>query len=169
MNTIVYSKEDYFKVQEAILFLYSTLKNAEDRNKPELTHSLHTGFRLIDYNYPLEIVIAGFLHDVLEEGQNHKDLKNLFGNKVYELILANTKDKRIEDWPKQYDELVKRIATYGEDALTVKAADILDNFFLRRDEIGKEKVAYLAKQIFQYTDSNDRVFGQLRAVFEENI
>jgi (p)ppGpp synthase/HD superfamily hydrolase len=169
MQYTIYTHEQYLNIQKAIIFLYKSFVNVADRHKPELLHSLHVGYRLIDYGYPIDLVVAGFLHDVIEEGKNTDKLKKLFGKKVYELVMANTKDTSIEGWPAQYVELVSRTATYGEDALIIKAADVLDNFifmFQTDNQLGKEKVTHLAKQIFKHTDSKDRVFGELHRVFK---
>lgn len=164
-----YSKKDYFEIQKAILFLNQSFSNVKDGSKPELLHSLHTGFRLIDYGYPLKIIIAGFLHDVIEEGKGHEDIKNLFGEEIYKIVFANSKNKSLPDWRSQYDELITKTVAYGEEALIVKAADVLDNLIYVFEidyDLGKEKTTYMAKKILKHTDSTDRVFGELRQVYE---
>jgi (p)ppGpp synthase/HD superfamily hydrolase len=169
MNSNMYSKKDYFEIQKAILFLNKSFANVENGSKPELLHSLHTGFRLLDYRYPAEIIIAGLLHDVIEEGSKHEDIKNLFGKNVYELVLVNSKNESIEDWFIQTTKLVSKIASHSENALIVKTTDILDNFIYRfhtGTELEKEKVIHLAKQIFKYTNSTNRVFGELRRMYK---
>ena|SRR3989339_58108 len=168
INPKTYSQNDYYEIQKAILYLNQVFSNVQDRDKPELLHSLHTGFRLIDYGYTVEIVIAGFLHDVFEEGDGFENLKKMFGNKVYELVVANTKDKSPKDWSSQYDDLIAKTAAYGEDALIVKAADILDNFvcvFQVDYAPGKEKMIYLVKQIFKYINSNSGIFNELQQTY----
>ncbi len=165
----MYTEEQYFEIQKAILYLYNHISVVDSFNKPELAHSLHTGFRLMDHGYPVELVIAGFLHDIMEEGFGLSEFKNLFGNKVYELVLANTKDKNINDWFEQATELVGKIAFYGEEALIVKAADVLDNFILRfsiNDVAGKERTIHLANEIFKHTNSTDGIFGELHSVYD---
>lgn len=156
-------------MQKAILFLNKSFTNVTDDTKPELLHSLHTGFRLLDYGYSVEIIIAGFLHDVIEEGDGYEEIKNLFGENIYDLVLVNSKDKSISDWYKQATVLISKVAAHSEDALIVKAADVLDNFVYRfnsNNEFPKEKVSHLAKQIFKHSDSTDRVFGELRREYE---
>ena len=169
MENRAYNNKQYFEIQKAILFLFKSFANVEDKNKPELLHSLHVGYRLLDYKYSIEIIIAGLLHDVLEEGDNTEDIKKMFGKKVYELVLVNSKDTSIKDWVAQYTELVARIAAHSKDALIVKAADVLDNFIFRfqaGNELEKKKVIHLANQVFKHTDSNDRIFKELRKVYK---
>lgn len=170
MNSSIYSKNDYFEIQKAILFLNKSFANAIDDTKPELLHSLHTGFRLLDFGYSVEIIIAGFLHDVIEEGVGHEEIKNLFGENVHKIVQVNTKDKSINDWYEQSTVLISKVATHSENALIVKAADVLDNFIYRfnsNNEFAKEKVKHLAKQIFKHSDSTDRVFGELRREYKK--
>lgn len=168
----MYTKEDYFKIQDAIKFLVASFEHAEYRNKPELLHSLHVGYRLMDYQYPLDLVIAGFLHDILEEGEFGEQIKERFGQYVYELVEVNTKDKTIDGWQAQYAELLSRVARYGTDALIVKAADILDNFiyaFQIDNELTKQKVLMLADELFKQTDLEEGVFGELRKVYADLV
>ena len=164
-----YSEKDYYEIQKAILYLNQSFANVKDVLKPELLHSLHTGFSLIDYGYPVKIVITGFLHDIIEEGEEREDIKKLFGEKVYKIVSVNSKSKSLTDWYSQCDELVARIASYGEDAMVVKVADVLDNFvyiFEIDDALGKERMIHMVKQIFKYTNSTDKIFGELRQVFK---
>ncbi|HBU06711.1 MAG TPA: hypothetical protein DEB09_01360 [Candidatus Magasanikbacteria bacterium] len=168
----MYTTEQYFKIQEAIKFLYKSFENVNDDSKPELVHSLHTGFRLMDYGYEVDLVIAGFLHDVVEEGGDLQKIKDLFGEKVFEIVGASSKNASLGDWPEQYVELISRAATSGEDTLIVKAVDILDNFYYMfdtDDEVGKKKVIFLAEQLFKYTNSEDKVFGDLRKIYNEKM
>ncbi|PIT87015.1 MAG: hypothetical protein COU31_05260 [Candidatus Magasanikbacteria bacterium CG10_big_fil_rev_8_21_14_0_10_40_10] len=94
----MYSKQDYFNIQDAIQFLHATFEHAEDRNKPELLHSLHVGFRLMDYECSVDTVITGFLHDVIEEGMGGDRIAKQFGEQVYELVKANSKDESLPTW-----------------------------------------------------------------------
>ncbi|MFZ2189542.1 MAG: HD domain-containing protein [Candidatus Magasanikiibacteriota bacterium] len=168
----MYTIEQYFKIQEAIKFLFQSFAIVDNPDKPELVHSLHTGFRLMDYGYGVDLAIAGFLHDVVEEGGDLEKIKDSFGEKVFEIVAASSKDVSLGDWPEQYVELISRAAASGEDTLIVKAVDILDNFyymFETDNELGKKKVMFLAEQLFKYTSSEDKVFGDLRNIYNEKI
>ena len=51
-----------------------------------------------------------------------------FGQEILKIITANTKNSKIEDADQRKVELVERCLAAGEEAIIVKAADVLDNF-----------------------------------------
>ena len=161
------SEAKYFAIQDAIKYLCKTLFKAEDRHKAELLHSLHVGFRLIDYGYPVDLVIAGFLHEELEEGEKNKDLKKIFGKKVYGLIFANTKNPLIKGWEKRYVELMARVAAYGKEALIIRAADILDNLSYKFYGLGRRKMIVLGREILKYIDNSEPLFVDLKKEYRK--
>lgn len=169
----MYSRSQYFKIQKAIKYLYKMLAHAGDRHKPELVHSLHVGFRLMDYGYGIDVVIAGFLHDILEEGRKDKNLARLFGKKVHKIVLANTKDYSIKNWEKQYPDVISRVATCGRDALVVRATDILDNLFFYMHQskslVGYKKLMVLVSEMNKYIDKSEQVFIDLKEIYKRYI
>ena len=168
----MYSKNDYIYIQDAVKFLHTAFINPEDRNKPELLHSLHVGFRLMRYEYSVDVVIAGFLHDVIEEGVGGDQISEKFGGHVYDLVKANSKDETLATWQEQYTELIKRCYAHSEQARSIKAADILDNMvysFNAPYVQGQEKMLFGAKEFFKYVDSNEGVIGELRTEYNKHI
>lgn len=119
--------------EKAIMFLskYSKLSEINAR-KPRLMHAVRVGMYLYDHGYGDDIVVAGFLHDVIEwEGVTIDMIDERFGEYVRSLVLANTKD-RTHGHP--VDDMIKRCVACGEDALIVKAADIIDSFVWYMDQ-----------------------------------
>lgn len=103
--------------------------SGEKSRKPKLPHSLRVGVYLYENGYARDIVIAGLLHDALECRALSEDaIRDGFGEEVLRLVKASTKDMSIEDGKERIIELIKRAVSEGEDALIVKAADILDSF-----------------------------------------
>ena len=166
----MYTKEQYFYIQEAIKFLYKSLEKVEDRSKPELVHSLHVGFRLMNYGYSSDIVIAGFLHDVLEEGDYIGEVKKLFGAKILDLVKANTKDESLNTWQEKYEELIPRVIAHSQEAMIIKAVDILDNFlyFLEvPNDLSKKKTHLLVDLFLKNLDSNEPPILELRRLCDK--
>ena len=101
---------------------------ARNGKKPVVLHSLRVAHRLLHYGYEEPVVIAGLLHDVLERSDlTFASLNRRFGAKVANLVAAVTKDPRIGNPTKRYEDSLRRCAAWGEGALAVRVADLLDN------------------------------------------
>ena len=53
-----------------------------------------------------------------------------FGEKVFDIVRANTKDRTITDPVRRREEYIDHCIDIGEEAVIVKAADVLDSYFL---------------------------------------
>lgn len=127
----------YIKIEDTIRFLNVAFSISNDPVKPVLLHSIRVGVMLLNHGHELEVCIAGFLHDTVEDSQvTIEQIEKQFGRDVKEIVLANTKDTIVEK-EKRNDDLYKRCANSGIKACLVKAADIIDNINYFR-EIGNE-------------------------------
>ncbi len=122
------------QIDKAIRFLADYLPlSDENSRKPILPHNVRVGMYLRVYarerGYSDEVVLAGFLHDVIEwSGANEELLRNAFGDEITRLVKASTKDDSITDKVEKTQELICRCVSEGRDALIVKTADILDSY-----------------------------------------
>jgi len=123
-------KELGFECEKAINFLTKYMIN-DGWKKPALFHSIRVGSHLYENGYEREVVIGGFLHDVLEDGLDISEeiLEKEFGREVLLIVKANSKDETIEDKQEKKKDLIARCISEGEKASIVKSADLLDNFF----------------------------------------
>jgi (p)ppGpp synthase/HD superfamily hydrolase len=117
------------EVERAIAFLVQTLRHCtEKKGKPVVLHSLRVGLLLQALGYPRDVVLAGYLHDVLENSDiTAGRIKRLFGDRVATLVKANTRNERITERRQRYVDLVRRCAKAGPEGLAVRAADLVDN------------------------------------------
>ena len=88
------------------------------------------------------------------------------------LVLANTKDDSIEDKEEKTRELIKRCVAQGQEALTIKTADILDSFRFYTEIHNESELAYCkrnAEAILKYksNDWEDPIFEELRSWAEK--
>ncbi len=124
---------------------------------------------MYEKGYSRDMVLAGVLHDILEDTEvTEKELTDGFGDTVLRLVRACTKDDSISDEPSRTEELIKRCAENGEDALVVKAVDILDSFKYYTEENNMDEVQYCmrnANAILQRKPENstDSIFTELEA------
>ena len=121
---------DAQKIEEAIIFLVTRMLESGHNPKPVVLHSVRVGMYLYNYNYEPDIVKAAILHDIIEGSDTTVDeIREHFGDKVAQLVQANTFDNTAGDRTIQGEECLQRCLEYGKDALIVKAADMLENSY----------------------------------------
>ena len=124
-----YSIDDQAKIERSIILASSKFAMLHDLIKPTLLHAIRVGSWLYFHGYETNIVIAGFLHDIIEDTDvTEQDIHEEFGEEVASLVIANTKKTNIAEKKSRNDELIKRCIETSEKASIVKAADIIDNY-----------------------------------------
>lgn len=115
-------------VEKALRLLAQEFPDSAGGKKAALFHSVRVGTRLWRDGYPIETVLGGFLHDVLEDTSvTREKLAEMFGPEVAGIVAANTKDMSVEKTSRG-QELIARCAAHSVEAAVIKAADILDNY-----------------------------------------
>ncbi len=115
-------------MDSAVMCLSMAFAKSGRNRKPVIMHSIRVGMCLFDQGYSKEIVLAGLLHDILEDTDFPLHaLQEQFGSAVADMVLAATFDCAIPDKRERNQDVFRRCKTLGFDALTVKCADILDN------------------------------------------
>ena len=116
------------EIQKAIIFLVSNFIKSGNNPKPVITHSIRVGLHLYQLNLKTEVVVAGILHDIIEDTEiTSQDLVVEFGEEVSRLVQAVTYDKNIEDKEEQYMDCIVRTLSEGTNALKILLADCYDN------------------------------------------
>ncbi len=132
-----FKTEEEFLREEAVRLLVSALPREASSKKPVLLHSLRVWNYLHEKKCSLDAIIAGYLHDLIEDSDvEHKMISDLFGEDVLAIVLANTKNLTLAR-QELLEDIVHRCYQYGEDALLVKAADVIDNYHFYRN-LGEE-------------------------------
>ncbi len=91
--------DEFGKICErAIRLVTERMPSAEKLIKPTLFHNIRVGTCLYQNDYSNDIVLAGFLHDALEDTDiSDQVIRKGFGDKVADMVLANTKNPLIEE------------------------------------------------------------------------
>lgn len=158
------------KFEKAVQLLCRYMPVGEERKKPLLMHALRVGMYLYERNYSATVVLGGLLHDLLEWTESPDDLvRTEFGDEVYAIVKANTKDRKIADPVERRREYIERCVVVGEDALIVKAADTLDSYRFytsanNPDEL--KRSVDIAKTILEKlpADMSDPIFDELKRI-----
>ena len=115
---------------------YHTGQTRKGSSVPYTVHPVAVAETLA-YHYPerLELVLAGLLHDVVEDTDaTLEQVERRFGPTVAELVDAVTKpavddlpDDPVERWNKKREAQLDKLRRAGDDAHRLKAADALAN------------------------------------------
>ncbi|HME52582.1 MAG TPA: HD domain-containing protein [Candidatus Lokiarchaeia archaeon] len=115
-------------LERAITFLVDYMNTSGHNPKPVILHSILTGMKLLGYGYRKELVIAGLLHDVLEDSDaKESDINSLFGEEVTKLVKALTFKEEIRYDVNKYINAVKQKINAGKDACIIDTADRFTN------------------------------------------
>ena len=154
--------EKDLELDRAIRFLAAAMEKSGHNPKPVVLHSVRTGIYLRGLGYSREIVLAGFLHDILEDSDTKpKDMAKRFGKNVRDMVEAVTDDTAIRDRRERYREALGRMVAAGRPALIVSAADRLDNIpFFRLTKGDKDLDAYLLEKTGRFLEASKRLIGK---------
>lgn len=112
----------------ALHFVSKSLDESGHNSKPVLFHSFKVGTILYELDYSKDIVISGILHDLLEDTDiTYEDICDSFDEEIARCVLAVTFDSKISDKLVQARKMFLNCIKFGNKALIVKCADLLDN------------------------------------------
>lgn len=93
---------------------------------PFIVHPVEVGMLLHDGGATDEVIAAGVLHDALEKTDaTVYDIYARFGRRVGDIVCAVSHDAGIPGYARRKSALREQVASAGDDALTVFAADKL--------------------------------------------
>ncbi len=114
-------------IEKAITMLVDCVRENCRNPKPLIIHSIRVGLRLIELKQPQEVIIAGILHDLVEDTNcTLGQIKKEFGFGVANLVSALSQEK-IKDYKKRWHILLDKIKRVGKKAMLIKVVDIYEN------------------------------------------
>jgi (p)ppGpp synthase/HD superfamily hydrolase len=137
---------------------------------PYLVHPLAVAGILIQANCAEHLVIAGILHDTLEDTPvTLEEIRSQFGREVADLVVALSEPDKKAPWEERKAHTIdhlEQVATL--DALLVAVADKLDNMRAIRAGLASDGEAFW--QRFNRPRENQKWYYQrLAGVFERRI
>jgi (p)ppGpp synthase/HD superfamily hydrolase len=95
---------------------------------PYIVHPMGVAKLLIENDYTEAVVIAGLLHDTVEDTRvTLQEIRAQFGDAVAELVAAVTELPRSFTWEQRKQDILTRLATAPREVLALECADKLDN------------------------------------------
>ncbi len=145
------------KQQKAVTFSFQAHKGQkrEEKDLPYVLHPMAVGIILAKLNSSEEVIIAGLLHDVIEDTDFEKDdIKEKFGKKVANLVDEVSEKDRDLPYAERKQRAAAKLLEVSDQAVMVKAADVLSNITdLTIDLFKRGEVAF---DIFN-TDKNSKI------------
>ncbi|MEQ6378485.1 HD domain-containing protein [Bacillaceae bacterium S4-13-56] len=128
------------KIRKAID--YATKKHQGQIRKtdqiPYISHPFAVGMLLLHEGYNEDTVVAGLLHDVVEDTDGTlKEIRDLFGPYVAELVEYASEPDKTLPWEERKQHTIETIKNAPLDAKLVVCADKIDNL---SSAIEKEKL-----------------------------
>src|SRR3989338_5714089 len=151
-----------YKVSRAIRFSIKTheiyqKQKRKGKDIPYIIHPLTVGLILSRVGADEDTVIAGILHDTIEDSIPEKKvsqemLEERFGKEVAELVISVSESNKELSWDDRKCEILERIKTFSHNSLLVKSADIISN---------------TTELIEDYEHDGEEVFGRFNAPKEK--
>ncbi|MEH7382647.1 HD domain-containing protein [Bacillus sp. JJ1533] len=97
-------------------------------NIPYITHPLGVGLILMKINAREELIVAGILHDTVEDKElTLEEISDGFGDEVAKLVEGCSEPDKSLPWEARKEHTISFLRTASEDTRTVVCADKLHN------------------------------------------
>jgi (p)ppGpp synthase/HD superfamily hydrolase len=124
-------------IRKAIVFSIKThevyqKQKRKGKDIAYITHPLTVGLILARANAGEDVIVAGILHDTIEDSIDKKKvtrgmLAERFSENVADLVDSVTEQRKDLEWEKRKREALEHIKTFSNNSLLVKSADIISN------------------------------------------
>ena len=116
-------------------------KRKTEKDVDMIFHPFTVGMILQRAGASTNCVIAGILHDVVEDTKyTIEDIEKEFGNDIANIVIEVTEDKKLE-WKKRKNEAINKIKTASIEGKLVECVDKINNLetlYSRYCEIGED-------------------------------
>jgi (p)ppGpp synthase/HD superfamily hydrolase len=144
VSALVFSKE----IKKAIRFSIKThevyqKQKRKGKDIPYIVHPLTVGLILAHAGAKKELIIAGILHDTIEDSPPEKKatremIAERFGREVADLVESVTEPRKDLPWEERKRAALEHIGTLSNDAVMLKSADLISNASDILDDYAKE-------------------------------
>ncbi len=170
---MIYTKQ----IKDAIRFSIKThevyqKQKRKGKDIPYVTHPLTVGLILSQAGASADVVVAGILHDTIEDSTPEKKvaaemIAKRFGDKVAELVLSVTETDKELTWEERKAEALDHIKSFSNDSLLLKSADIIANTSELIEDYSKD-----GEEIFtRFNAPRERLLEQsirtIRAIYDK--
>ena len=152
------------KEQEAVQFSFRAHREQKRKGTDiaYVSHPMIVGLILARLNADIRTVIAGILHDIIEDTDfNKRDIKDRFGAEVAELVEEVSETDRDLPYKERKERAAAKLYEVSDEAVLIKAADVLSNMIDLKSDLNEEGES--AFNIF-HADKNEKIIQIERVV-----
>ena len=175
-----YEDNELLELEHAVL--YATRHHEGQKRKsgePYIIHPLHVAYTLIEWGMDIDTVLAGVLHDTVEDTDaTLEEIESLFGRDVAFLVDGVTKVsqaragmRNLESYlPQTTDNLSKLLIAVGQDVrvIIIKLADRLHNLSTLQYMKPEKQIKIARESLEVFAPMADRLgMGRVRMQIEE--
>jgi (p)ppGpp synthase/HD superfamily hydrolase len=103
---------------------------------PYIVHPLGVGKILIEYGCPAHLIVAGILHDTVEDTPVTLDeIRQTFGWDVADLVKAASEPDKSDTWENRKNHTIDMLKTLSKEAAVLVLADKIDNIRAIREDL----------------------------------
>lgn len=111
---------------------------------PYVTHCFAVACIIADYSEDEDTIIAGLLHDTLEDTDyTHEELVADFGEQVGSIVLGVTEDKQTKSWIERKESYFASLKNAPEESFIVAVADKIHNMRSVVEEYHNDHAGYM--------------------------
>lgn len=109
---------------------------------PKIVHPYSVSVILLEYGYPVDLAIAGLLHDVVEDCEEYsiKDIENNFGKNVANYVKDVTEPFKSIPWKSRKIEYINHIKNVNDFSKALCAADKIHNLLSIYKDMQKQGI-----------------------------
>lgn len=161
----------YTKEEQAIRIVVKAFENKK-RIKEDIGlsfHSISVGFMLKNIGCSEDVVISGFLHDIIEDTDySYEYILNMFGKDIADNVLALSQNCDITNFFERKTEFINRLSIQKDEIILIEVADKLHNLLSDYDlwkSKGKEALATLSTTY----EMNKWYYLEMKKLFNEKL
>jgi len=138
---------------------------------PFILHPLEVATLLHHAGAPDHLIAAGAMHDLIEKtGVSASDLRERFGPRITELVLAVSDDDHIAGYAKRKAALRRHVSRAGDEALNLFAADKLSKVReLRREAAVDSEDSAMPRTVRELPARRLKHYHRSLALLEERL
>lgn len=137
---------------------------------PYIAHPLTVGMILAHAGCEESVVIAGILHDTIEDSVDEKKVTKemlaiRFGNDVAELVDSVSEQMKLESWEVRKKIALDHIKDFSKGSILLKSADVIANV----TELYHDYVDFGNETFSRFNTNKDRTVGHYLELVNELI